>query len=52
MSDKNLSEELTAIEDLNVAYVVDEQGNEVAITQEMIDQAAAKLDASSSDNKT
>lgn len=50
MNDKNLSEELTPIENLHVAYVLDENGNEVPITQDMIDNAAEKL-ATDSANK-
>lgn len=52
MSDKNLPEELTPVDDLHAAFVLDEEGNEVAITQDMIDQAADKLEQDSNTAKS
>lgn len=46
MSNPTLPDELEPIEDLHSAYVIDEHGNEVPITQDMIDAASQELDPS------
>lgn len=45
MSDEKTLKELSPVEDLHAAYVLDDNGNEVPITQDMIEAAAEQLDS-------